>query len=620
MSENSKKILIGVAWPYVNGDLHPGHIAGCYLPSDIFARFQRLAGNEVLMVSGSDCFGTPITIQADKEGVKPKDIVEKYSPRVTDLLTKTYNISFDSYTKTDSELHKYITQRFFLNLLKEGKIINKKTVQYYSEVDKKFLPDRYVEGECPHCHAKEQRGDQCESCGRSLGVGELINPYAKLTKNPVTLKETEHYFVDLGLFKKELHQYIDSKKDSWRPWVWQESNAWVEELQDRAITRDIDWGVEIPIDEIPQDKRIEGSENKRFYVWFDAVIGYFSEGIKWRILTDHVDVDINSKESVKDFLESEKGSKFIEEFLTKFWNTKDESLEHYYFVGKDNLFFHTLWWQSLLLGQGKNWNISSLKLANNVPVNQFLNLEGHKFSKSRGIYIDSTKLVEKFGLDSVRFYLASIMPENSDANWKWDDFITTNNNELVANLGNYIHRTLTFAGNKLEVRSKKFKKENCILDETLFDAKRLSEELSISGLLTDGNQNIFSSYSQKISRSEFKSALEEVLKLSTIGNIYFDQKAPWKSLTTNRDDCEKTIYNCLQIVNALRILIHPFLPDASDKLSDTLGLEKLPSRPGENTEYHNFFEFNVAQAREIHLSEIIEPLFKKIENVDVEGF
>lgn len=593
----SKKNLIGVAWPYVNGDLHPGHIAGCYLPADIFARYKRLKGENVLMISGCDCFGTPITIQADKEGVTPKDIIEKYVPRTTNLLLDTYKISFDSFTKTDTDLHREITQKFFINLANNGYIIKKSSQQYYSETENKFLPDRYVQGECSFCKAKDQRGDQCENCGRSLQVGELINPYASLTKSPVSLKETEHYFVDLSKFQNDLTKYINSKESIWRTWVWKEAKAWINELQPRAITRDIDWGVEIPQEGIPEELKIKGAENKRFYVWFDAVIGYFSEGIK---------------------IANEKGIS-TEDFLDKWWNENDENLKHYLFVGKDNLFFHTLWWQSLLIGQKNLWtkNIGDFdfKLAENVSVNQFLNLEGKKFSKSRGIYINSTEIIEKYGLDAVRFYLASIMPENSDANWKWDDFFATYNNELAGNIGNFIHRTLIFAKNKLELKELNLKPENCIIDENSFDFgndKQMKFPISIANVLQDtkDTKSTFTFVSEYLENAEFKQALSQILFLGKVGNVYFDRKAPWKSLQENRDDCEKTIYNCLLIVNAIRILINPFLPDSSDKLSEILGFEKLNSGKSQNS---NKFEFNLEEIAKIHLSDDIQPLYSKIE-------
>lgn len=587
-----QKNLIGVAWPYVNGELHPGHIAGCYLPADIFARYKRLRGEDVIMVSGNDCFGTPITIQADKEGVTPRDIVEKYGPRTTSLLLDTYKISFDLFTKTDTDIHRQVTQKFFINLLKNGNIIKKKTYQYYSEIDNRFLPDRYVEGECPYCHAKEQRGDQCEVCGRSLQVGELINPYAKLTKNPVSLKETEHYFVDLPKFKSFLENYIQDKKQVWREWVWKEAYSWLEDLQPRSITRDLDWGVEIPQENITDESRLDNVDNKRFYVWFDAVIGYFSGSIAF----------------------AESIGENYEDFIKEWWNNDNPLLKHYIFVGKDNLFFHTIWWQSLLIGQNEN-----LKLPDNVPVNQFLNLEGQKFSKSRGIYINAKEVVEKYGLDAVRFYLTSIMPENNDANWKWDDFIASYNNDLVSNIGNFIHRTITFAQNKLQIKYlNQIKPENRIFDEYSLeiatDNKKIENVINIKRLLLGDseNKNIFELFTENLENMNFKQALQLVLLLSKIGNVYFDRKAPWQLQSQNPDECEKTIYNSLLLVYVLRILLNPFLPDASDRISNALGLQKLEST---KTQAKNHFLLDLNEFHSIKLSANTQPLFNKIQHL-----
>jgi methionyl-tRNA synthetase len=343
-----KKIFIGAAWPYVNGDLHIGHLAGYLLPADIFSRFCRLCGYETLMVSGTDCHGTPITVEADKRGVKPEDIVSEYTPKIHYLL-KLYDLTFDIFTSTTTENHKKITQEFFLRLLKNGYIFKAKQLQYFSPEEKRFLPDRYVEGKCSFCGAEEQRGDQCEKCGRVLNPGELINPVSKLTKKPVTLKETEHYFLDYSKLQPLIESYVKESKH-WRKWVYEESLAWLKEgLKPRAITRDLDWGIEIPEKEIPDEMKLESFEHKRFYVWFEAVIGYFSASVEW------------ANKNSRDFRE--------------FWQNED--CLHYYFMGKDNLSFHTLFWPGQLLGQHMNLNLPYFPWVNN-----FLFLEGQKFSKS----------------------------------------------------------------------------------------------------------------------------------------------------------------------------------------------------------------------------------------------
>lgn len=578
-----RKNFIGVAWPYVNGDLHPGHIAGCYLAADIFARYKRLRGEEVLMVSGSDCFGTPITIQAEKENRTPKQIVEYYSPRITKLLLETYKISFDSFTKTDTKLHKQLTQKFFLHLLKNGFIFKKKTFQYYSEKDGKFLPDRYVEGICSFCKAKDQRGDQCEVCGRTLEVGQLINPRAKLTQSNVVIKETEHYFVNLKLFQNDLITYVSSKTEIWKEWVFKETINIINDLQERPITRDINWGVKIPKKHISHEMLIDDINNKRFYVWFDAVIGYFSESIKW----------------------AKKFGWDIKNFLTEWWSQDAVNLKHFIFVGKDNLFFHTIWWPSLIMGQKTEFYNIHLKLPDNVVVNQFLNLEGNKFSKSRGIYIDSTELVEKYGLDSVRFYITSIMPENQDSNWIWVDFINKVNNQLVANLGNFIHRTLTFCTEKLKITS--LKDSNFEIDTEFFELQEKS--YSIYELLL-GKNNIFDQVSDYIEKMQFKNALNCVLLLGQLGNVYFDRKKPWLTINSNHMEAQKTIINCICIIYAIRILINPILPDTSDKISNILSLKNIDSTKNLNS---NIWKFNKEEFLEININEsLIKPLFQKL--------
>lgn len=610
-----KKILIGVAWPYVNGELHVGHLS-YLLPCDIYARFNRLKGHDVLMVSGSDCHGTPITVEADKRGITALEIVNEYDPKLRKLIS-SYKITYDLFTKTVAENHKQVTQEFFLNLLKNGFISKQKSLQYFSPEENKFLPDRYVEGECPHCHAQDQRSDQCEICGRSLGEGELINPKSKLSKKSVEFKETEHYFIRYDLLQKEIEHFVQLKNSDeskkWREWVLKETEGFLKEgLKPRAITRDLDWGVEIPADQIPPENILEGYENKRFYVWFDAVIGYYSATVEYFKKPGLNDEEVNKK-------------------VDEYWSNPEAY--HTYFMGKDNLTFHTIFWPGQLIGQGKNLNLPDFP-----AINHFINLEGKKFSKSRGIVVDAQKAVEAFGLDPVRFYVAAISPENSDANWKWDDFIATNNNELLANIGNFVHRTLTFFQNKLDL---KIKNENSTLDENKIDFSaivksnprsddsRVSDfKLSMKEALIGSSDfdGYFKIVNDALEKCEFKKAILSILNLVKFGNKYFDLLAPWQSIKTNPEDCEKTIYNCLQIVNAIRVLIHPFLPDASDKLSEMLGLEKLPSLPGVNTEAKDYFAFDAKEIDSVIKSGLIgknteiKPLFRKMEVEETEKF
>lgn len=561
MNSENKKIFIGVAWPYVNGDIHVGHLAGYLLPCDIFARWSRLRGYKTLMVSGTDCHGTPITVAADKKGVTPQEIVEEYDPKVRELI-KLYGTSYNLFTSTTTINHKKVTQEVFVNLLNNGFIFKQKSEQYYSETENKFLPDRYVEGECPYCHVKDQRADQCENCGRSLGMGELINPKSKLTGSEVILKETEHYFLDYPKLQQELNTYV-KQSTNWRTWVRNETLGWLEEgLQPRAITRDLDWGVEIPLDQIPDNLKLDGAQHKRFYVWFDAVIGYLSAAIEWAASTG--------------------------EDWREFWI--NPQAQHYYFMGKDNLTFHTLFWPGQIIGQQKNYNLPSFP-----SVNQFLNLEGKKFSKSRGVHIDSIKVAEHFGVDLVRFYISSILPESKDANWKWDDFRDTINSELCGNFGNFVHRTLIFYKNKLDTH---------ITSEVQLDLE-VQKEI----------QETFSEVNAHQEKCEQVAALNRIMKLSKFGNQYFDQKKPWVALKDNKEESEMTIYNCLQIVYSLTVLLSPYIPMSMEKLDSVLGIQEL--FPEVTVDKHNFKQLDITK---LHLSETIEPLFRKIEQEEIESF
>lgn len=563
---NIKKIFIGVAWPYVNGDIHIGHLAGYLIPCDIFARYCRLKGYKTLMVSGSDCYGTPITVEADKRGISPQELVNEYAPKVQNLI-KLYGITYDLFTSTTTENHKKVSQEVFLNLLNNGYIIKQKSLQYFSESENKFLPDRYVEGECPYCHSKDQRADQCEVCGRTLGLGELINPKSKLTGSEVILKETEHYFIDFPKLQEEISDFV-KKSTHWREWVQKETLGWLNEgLQPRAITRDIDWGVEIPVDQIPEELQIEGVESKRFYVWFEAVIGYLSAAIEW---------SNNQKEGSNQAWED-------------FW--KDPECKHYYIMGKDSLAFHTIFWPGQLIGQRKDYNLPYFP-----AVNQFLNLEGKKFSKSRKVHIDSIKVGEYFGTDYVRFYITSVLPESKDSNWKWDDFQSTINNELVGNLGNFIHRTLVFYNNKLRVTSSVLREE-------------------LDPIVEKESREVFQDVSAHLEKCEFVAALNRVLKYSKFGNQYFDQNKPWVTLKENREECEKSIFNCLQIVYSLSVLLKPFVPIAADKLAKLLGVAETKPEAGADQ-----FKFDNFSFSKVNISETIEPVFRKIEEGEIEEF
>lgn len=511
-----RKVFIGVAWPYVNGDIHIGHLAGYLLPADIYARFNRFIGNEVLMVSGSDCFGTPVTLEAEERRTTAKKIADEYHKKNLKLF-EILNLTFDTYTRTDTENHAKIAQDFFLKFLRDGLIFKDKTLQYFSPEEKKFLPDRYVEGECLRCGYEFARSDQCDNCGAILNESELKNPRSKISGKPVEFKETEHYFFDWPKLQNFLENYVGSKTD-WREWVRNETLGWLKEgLKPRPITRDLEWGAEIPIDKIPQDMKIENTEHKRIYVWFEAVIGYLSASIEW----------------------AEKNGKKWKDF---WYNPKSY---HAYFMGKDNLIFHTLFWPGEL-----HIYDEKLHLPDFPAINQFLTLEGQKFSKSRGITIDSKYIVEKYGLDPVRFYLCFINPESADANFSWADFASKTNNILIANFGNFVNRTLTLA-------------KDCNFGESFKIEKDL--EAYVLKLINETKKSL--------GDFEFKKYAEIIVQLSDFGNKYLSKKEPW--LIKNREEKEfkETIYNSLFIVLALLLISKPLLINSAKKISKFLQIE-----------------------------------------------
>ena len=396
------RVLVCVAWPYANGLIHVGHVTGSILPADIFARFNRLAGNETLMVSGSDMHGAPITVSADKEGVSPETIANRYheanAKAIMDL-----GIGFDLYTHTHTLNHQEATKEVFLKLLEKGHLVRASTPQFFCPSCKRFLPDRYVEGTCPHCKYERARGDQCDSCGMDLNAEQLVDARCQLCGGVPELRDTEHYFLKLSHFTDDLIRYVESSSH-WRPHVRSfTANVLKEGLKDRPITRDISWGVPVPV---------AGFDDKRIYVWFEAVIGYLSATKEWA----------NTEGRPEDW--------------RRFW--EDRECRSYYFLGKDNIIFHTIIWPAMLLGHG------GLNLPYDVPANQYMNLGGQKFSKSMGVSIDLQSLLGKFKPDVVRYYLSANMPETKDSEFSWEDFGQRVNNELVATYGNFLHRTLSF--------------------------------------------------------------------------------------------------------------------------------------------------------------------------------
>jgi len=526
------RVFIGVAWPYANSYLHLGHIAGAYLPASIFAKYQRLIGNDVLMVSGSDEHGTPIMVTAEREGKTPEEVARFYH-RENSMVMEALDIGFDIFTETSTENHKRVVQDFIKKLIENGYTYEASMEEPYCTIENRFLPDRYVEGKCPYCGYMSARGDQCDNCGKLLDPKDLINPKCRICGSTPEIRESRHLFFRLSALENRLTDYIESLKRELKPNVYNFTINFLRSgLKDRAITRDMSWGIEVPV---------EGYESKRVYVWFEAVIGYLSAAMEW---------------SENDEWES-------------YW--KDQKAKHYYFVGKDNIPFHTIIWPGMLIAHG------GLKLPDNVPANEYLLLGGEKFSKSRGISINVRDLLKLYDPDMIRYYLASNMPEDRDSEFRFDDFISKNNNELVANLGNFVHRVLTFSHSNF----------GSVPEGTL--DPRVRGEI----------EKAFDDVRRSLDVFHFKEGMKRIMALSSFGNLYFYEKEPWKRIKEDREDCANTIYSAAQIVNALSVLMAPYLPFTSRKIRRMLGLKETAR-----------FDFSEEKTFALSKPEI---LFRKIE-------
>lgn len=555
----SKKVFIGVAWPYVNGELHVGHLAGYLLPADIASRYHRLIGNDVLMVSGSDCYGTPITVEADKKRTSPKEVADIYHELTRRLLTETLGITYDLYTRTDTASHQKTVQDFFLSLAEHGYIFIDTQEQFFSLTEERFLPDRYVEGECPHCHFLDARSDQCDKCGKLLEQHELIDPKSKITGSAVVLKPTEHYFVDWEKLQPVVDSFVEQNGSRWKSWVLLETKGWLRRgLKARAITRDIDWGVEIPVEQLPALLQIKDASKKRIYVWFEAVIGYLSASKLW------------SEQSKVPW--------------QPFWYPSNEDeVEHVYFMGKDNLPFHTLFWPGTLGAYD-----ASIHLPDVVSVNMYLDYEGKKFSKSRGVVVKIEDIIQKYGNDPVRFYLAKIMPETKDASFSWRDFFEVNNAILVGNVGNFIHRTLSIAQQA--------------------DISAVSP-LPLNDTVVRTISTTFTEARKSLDQYQFKAYLEVVLKLSTFGNQYVNNVKLWELKKTDQVQFYTALKNLYAVIIALGYLLAPLLPLSSEKLFALLKIDCPTMWPNQDDEI-NAIERLIS---EIDSSSVIAPLFTQIQ-------
>ncbi len=539
-----ERIFIGVAWPYANGSLHLGTLAGALLPGDIFGRYNRMKGNEVLMVSGSDEHGTPITLTAEKEEREPKKIVDRYHEEHVKNL-KELGIKFENFSRTSNEFHKNVVKNFFLKLYEKGYIYPKKINAFFCPKCNRFLPDRYIEGKCPYCGGRA-RGDQCEECGATLEPTELIDPKCKICGSTPILKETEHLFFKLSSFEGQLLKWLKGK-EYWRDNVLQFTLNFIKSgLKDRAITRDLKWGVEVPL---------KGYENKRIYVWFDAVIGYLSASMEWA-------EKIGKKDEWK-----------------KWWM---EDAKHYYFLAKDNIPFHTIIWPAMLMAHG------DLNLPYDVPANEYLLLSGKQFSKSRGIGIWIPDILKKFEADTIRYYLSINMPEKHDTDWKWDDFVAKINNELVAVYGNYIHRVLTFV----------YKNFGKIPSGNENEGKETWNEVvkNIKGI------------GDSIEKCHFKEGMKKIMKIAQLGNQYLNSSKPWALIKEDRKKCGYVMHLCTRIVRSLAIVSSPYMPITSNKIWKMIGY---------NDDIYTHKWDDALNDIEEQSIEKPFPLFKKIELADI---
>jgi methionyl-tRNA synthetase len=519
-----QRILVAPAWPYASGKRHLGHVVGFAVPADIYARYHRLKGNDVLMVSGTDEHGTPVMVSADREGVSPREIADRYNQLIREDL-RDLGITYDCFTRTTTANHARVTTDMFRTLYEHGCLIEQTTLGAFSATTGNTLPDRYIEGTCPICGYPEARGDQCDNCGNQLDPSDLINPRSIIDGTTPEFRETKHLFLDLPKFADRLRPWIESKT-SWRQNVRNFSLSLVDSLKPRAMTRDIDWGIPVPVEGYPED-------SKRIYVWFDAVIGYLSASVE-------AAANRGTPEAWRDW-----------------W--QNPSSHHAYFMGKDNIVFHTIIWPSMLIGYGKGGELgggeAELHLPDDVVASEFLTMEGKQLSTSRSIVIYVRDVLERYDADPVRYFLTAAGPETQDSDFSWAEFLRRNNDELLANWGNLVNRTLT-------------------------NAHRNFGEVPIPGELTDEDRQAlatiaagFESVGRLIEEARFRAAIAEAMRLSSVGNQYVDHEAPWAAIKDDRERAATILYVALRIVDSLKVIFTPFLPFSSQKLHELLGYD-----------------------------------------------
>jgi methionyl-tRNA synthetase len=525
-----ENVLVSVAWPYANAEIHVGNLTGAYLPADIFARYQRLRGRKVLMVSGSDSHGTPITVRADAENSTPLEVYQRFHENFLELFQKL-GLTYDLFSSTHTSNHFDVSQKIFLSLQKNGYLYTAKEMQWYAPSQKRFLPDRYVEGTCYICGYGNARSDQCDKCGSLLDPEKLIEPRSKIDASTPELRETEHTYLDLGKLQPAVVEFLKQREGYWRPNVMRQSLGQIlaDSLHGRAITRDLDWGIPVPV---------EGWEGKCLYVWFEAVIGYLSASIEWSHLIGE------------------------DEAWTAWWH--GPQAQSYYFIGKDNIPFHAVIWPAQLTGSGTAFDEfmgvkdpKPLNLPYDVPANEFMNLEGQKISGSRKWAVWGLDALSRYDPDPLRYYLTVNMPESKDTDWDWDDFFHRNNDELVATWGNLANRVLSFTCKHWE-------------NKVPEPGELTSQDTELLAQVEKG----FETVASELEAVRLRAALGEAMRLATEVNKYLDQTAPWTAIKTDKAAAARTVFTALKAIDSLKILLSPFLPFTSERLHGFFGNQK----------------------------------------------
>jgi methionyl-tRNA synthetase len=526
----SEPVLVAVAWPYANAEIHVGNLTGAYLPADIFARFQRLMGRQVLMVSGSDSHGTPITVRADAEGSSPLEVYQHFHAGFIDLFQQL-GLNYDLFTSTHTQNHFEVAQKIFLALRENGFLYPATELQWFAPSLGRFLPDRYVEGTCYICGYTNARSDQCDQCGSLLDPAKLIEPRSRIDNSTPELRETEHYYLDLGKLQPEVSDFLKERQSYWRPNVLRQSLGQMEGdgLRGRPITRDLDWGIPVPLD---------SWKGKCLYVWFEAVIGYLSASIEWG--------KINGQPEA-----------------WRTWWKGDQAPRTYYFIGKDNIPFHAIIWPAELLGVGTRFDElieseppAKMILPHDVPANEFMNMEGQKISGSRNWGVWGLDFLSRYDPDPLRYYLTVNMPESKDTDWDWEDFYRRNNDELVATWGNLANRVLSFTYKHWE--------------GVVPDPGELTQKDRELIAAVEGG---FETVARELDAVRLRSALNEAMRLASEVNRYLDQTAPWTAIKTDRQAAARAVYTALRAIDSLKILLSPFLPFTSQRLHGFFGYE-----------------------------------------------